>query len=93
MHKVKRNEKIKRFKSVNGHSLELNIIQKKLCLNIKIQNTDYYVYKKNICWSTFICVINMFCYVFHIISFQIVVVIGFIIVLIAIHGIVKDGNI
>lgn len=91
MHKIKRNEKFKRFKSVNGHKIEVNIVQKRLCLNIKIQNTNYYVYK-NIWWSTFICVINVFCYVLHIISFKTVIVFGFIILLFAICRIIKDGN-
>lgn len=90
MHKAKRNEKIKRFKSVNGHSLELNIVQRRLCLNINIQNTDYYVCK-NIWWSTIICIFNLCCYILHIISFQNVVVIGFIFVVNAVHQIVKEG--
>lgn len=91
MHKVKRNEKFKRSKSVNGHTIELNILQKRLCLNIKIQNTNNYVYK-NIWWSTFICVISVFCYVLHIISFKIVIAFGFIILFFVLCRIIRDGN-
>lgn len=94
MYKVKRTRTTKRFQSVNGNFLDLYIVQRRLCLNITIQNTNYYVYQKYIPWLLVICLINMFCYILHIIPSQIVIVVSFItmFIIITICRTVKEGN-
>lgn len=92
---MKKKGKIKRFKSVGGHFLDVNIVQKRLCLKISIENCDFYLHRKLVMCSVFVFGLNIIFYSSNITSYQMAIFVGVITALIFIiySRSVQEGNV
>lgn len=95
MHIFKKKGKIKRFKNLKGHFIDLYIVHKGPCLSVVIQNCNHYRDRKIVLCSLFVFSLNVICCILHILPHRIVIVLGFIsiVIIIIFSTTVRESNI
>lgn len=94
MHFFKKKGKIKRFKNLKGHFIDLYIVHKGPCLSVVIQNCNHYRDRKIVLCSLFVFSL-VICCILHILPHRIVIVLCFIsiVIIIIFSTTVRESNI